>query len=63
MAITAIEREATRMLIDFLHRGLSSGSFEHDRTAATSDRPKQILLEPQLVNRASSSPSTTRHTA
>jgi LacI family transcriptional regulator len=45
-----IGREAARMLIDFLHRG-------------EPPRPKQILLEPQLVIRASSSPSTTRHTA
>jgi LacI family transcriptional regulator len=45
-----IGREAARMLIDFLHRGEPT-------------RPKQILLEPQLVIRASSSPSPARHTA
>ena len=42
-----IAREAARMLLDFVHRGEPT-------------RPKQILLEPQLVIRASSSPSAAR---
>jgi DNA-binding LacI/PurR family transcriptional regulator len=39
-----IGREAARMLLDFVHKGEPT-------------RPKQILLEPQLVIRASSSRS------
>jgi LacI family transcriptional regulator len=45
-----IAREAARLLLDFVHRGEPT-------------RPKQILLEPQLVIRATSSPSAARTTA